>query len=368
MGELSGSTPQNDDSFAVILDNPELVSGDAFVNEARGENTSVVEEIDEDTSRPTDFRFLDGEDDDVASYDRDGNLTTDEKGPSSYVETEELPDRIMVFYNGMTGSRVGRTLDFNGQSYAKFRDDTEYLVKGLYQAHPSWRDANGSEDRKELAKAGKAPRVVRAPILRYRVDEHEEGADLIDEDEVSAPRILIDMTHYQDTRGYEVHLFDQDEFEDEFGDLTTDVDDIERGRYGLESESEIEYGSVRYSVADDILEQAQYGMAWHDEWEEKPDGWSLEYTLEGDDTDFGDLTEEVVDEGDFEQQKQDFAVEAAKALPDGQTPDDAFPDGIAGLVDKKSDSFYQEPTDDDVADIEEAVYEQTEWLDTSDLN
>lgn len=369
MGEIDSDEPQPSDSYGVIFENPRIVNGDVFSNKARGDDTgTVVDSIDEDEKRPTDFRFLDGEDSDVASFDSDGDLSTDETGPSSYEQVDEIDaDRILVFYNGMSGTRVGRTLDFNGQSYAKHRSDTGYLVKGLYQAHPNWLGA-ASEERATLAEAGKAPRVVRAPILRYRVQEDEDGDDHRLLDEPESPEVLVDVSHYEGTRGYELHIFDAEAFEEEFGDLTTSVDEMERGRYGLETDSEIEYGSVRYSVADSILEQAGYGFAWFDEWEEHPDGWELEYDLGGDGSDFGDLSSEVVTEEDFDEQKKNFAAQAAAALPDGKSPEDAFPGGFAGLVDKKVETFYQEPTEEDVDEMLEMVYQQTDWLDTADLD
>lgn len=370
MGEISGDVAQNDDSFAILFEDVEIVNGTIFENQERGDETgTVVDNIDEDEPRPTDFRFLDTEDMPRGSTMVDGTLATGENGPNTYDEVDEIDvDQLLVFYNGMSGSRVGRTLDFNGQNFAHYRsmgDDRHYLVKGLYQAHPEWRGASSSE-RSDLAGDGLAPRVCRAPILRWQVEGGGEDSEAELLEEPDAPRILIDVSQYKDTRGYELHIFEEEAFVDEFGDKTTPVDDIERGRYGIEAESELEYNSVRYSTADSILEQAGYAMAMHDEWEEPPQGWSLEYELEGDDTTFG-VADEVVTEDDFAAQKQNFASEVAQALRDGDTPTDTFPDGIEGLVDSKGDAFYQEPTDDDVAEIRESVYEQTPWLDVADL-
>lgn len=335
---------QPDDSYGVVLADAEVVVGTLFENQIRdGELT--VDAVEEGQPRPTDYRIADPDDRDVV-FDRDGNLKSKENGPNIYVEGDAVAeDEIIVWYNGMAGQRIGRTLDFNGLPFADYTD-SGYLKKGLYQAAEGWRGASSSQ-RGELVDKGLAPRVVRAPILREDVEDTE---------------VLIDVTRYDGGRGYELHVFDAAEFEDEFGSLDHPTDDIERGQYGLECESEIQFTSVSPEEAEETLEEAGYAMhmVHGDGWVEEPE--NADYQPPG--ADSFDVTVEQADEEDIEQQWDEFASMIADEIPDGATPDETYSRGIEGVIEKNSGLFHEVPS---AEEIRRRVYEKVAWLDVDEV-
>lgn len=341
-GQLGSSVEQPDDSFGVVLSGVETVIGTTFVNDVR-DGEQVAEQIPEDAPRPTDYRFADEDDEDSTIVK--GSLTTGEKGPNVYDPGEVAEDEIIVWYNGMSGQRVGRALDFNGMPFARYTD-SGYLIKGLYQAAEGWRDASSAE-RSDLAGAGRAPRVVRAPILR---------------EDVAGSEVLIDVTRYDGGRGYELHVFDADEFEDEFGDVTTATDELPRGRYGLDVESEIEFRSVAPEEAEETIEDAGYAMHMFEGpgWQDEPE--NADYEPPG--SDEFDVSVETADEEDVEEQWDEFASMIASNLPDGLSPDEAYTGGLESVIEKNESKFHEVPTEDQ---IRTRVYEQVSWLDADEI-
>lgn len=333
---------QNRDSFAVVLSGVETVIGTTFENDIR-DGQQVAERIPEGEPRPTDYRFADADDEDSTIVK--GSLTTGEKGPNVYDEGAVSEDEIIVWYNGMSGQRVGRALDFNGMPFAAYTD-SGYLKKGLYQAAEGWREANSSQ-RSDMAQNGQAPRVVRAPILRDDVEDRE---------------ILIDVTRRENGRGYELHIFDAEQFEEEFGSLDYPTEDIPRGRYGLDAESEITFRSVAPEEAEETLDEAGYAMHMQHGgfWQEKP----ANADYEPPSARSFDVTVEQADEEDVQEQWDEFAQMIADELPDGQTPEAAYSTGIEGLIEKNAGLFHEVPSAETIRTL---VYEKVSWLDADEL-
>lgn len=367
-GELGSDVAQNDDSYILLLKDAEVVNGSLFVNEEKPDDGTTADSTGEDEPRSTDYRVI-SEDSGVGTFVK-GSLTTGENGANVYDEADEFAeDVVAVFYNGVTGSRVGRTMDFNGRQYARWTE-TPYLVKGLYQAHPDWRGAD-SQTRSDLAQNGKAPRVARVPIPRFHVDGSSYDSDM------EGDEIVIDMTLLrpdQSNSGYEVHIFDAAAMEAEFGDSTTPVDEMDRGQWGLDVDSELDY--ISHDDPESVLEDAEVGFSMYtgEGWPDEPADWELEYDLQtsfgiqaainGDDDSGGGQTDEAA----FEEDLHNFASEVATALPDGQSPEDVFDGGLSGLVESRADQFRgREPTADDIANIRSEVYSEVNWLDPSSL-
>lgn len=157
-GKLSKNEAQNKTSFGVVLSNVSTDEGTLYVNDAKADDGfTIVEE--ETGKRATDYRFADPEDEGTTKLG-DTNMISDRSG-ATFSPGEVSEDTIVVWYNGLSGQRVGRTLDFHGIPFAEYKEDG-YLNKGLLQVCADWRTGN----RSELARNGLAPRVARAPVPR----------------------------------------------------------------------------------------------------------------------------------------------------------------------------------------------------------
>lgn len=365
-GRLDDSVAQNDTSFGVVLEDPQVVDGSLWQNQAKPEGATTADGIDDDQSRPTDYRIVD-EDDDSTTI-ANGALVTGEEGPNTYDEADSIEeDAIIVWYNGMSGERLGRVLDFNGRPFARWTDD-DYLVKGLMQPAEGWRGANGDK-RRQMKDNGRAPRVARAPILRQRVvvDRDDEGdiEDVTLLDEPQDQRVLIDMSRFQGGRAYEVHALDADDFVDTFGSADAT---LPRNDAGYVDDVDAELDMPYSPVADDVLEQAEYRMHMYtgDGFQTEPEGWTPQSTSEVES--FGVSTGST-DAGDVEgltAQEEQFVREVVDELKGtGLTPEEAFDGGLAGLIGKFSDQFDRAP---EVDDVREEVYARVAHLDTSDLD
>lgn len=372
--QISSSVEHNGDSFAVVMKDPEVVIGSLWRNEEKPEDGTTAEVIDEETPRPTDYRLADRDDRGMSTKEIRGEefLMSDEDGPDTYVEVDGFDeDHVLVWYNGLSGNRIGRTLDFNGRPFSRWTDEG-YLIKGLYQAPEGWRE-NPSQ-RGEMAKAGDVPRVDRAPILRNRVayttdDEgNRDGAELLDEPEEL--RLFIDID--REGRGYRGYVFDADAFEAEF-DRETPLEELPTDDYGnFEIDAALDMPYCPF--ADEVLEQAGYSMQMYtdgDKWQDTPDDWQPTSTSEVDSFGIGVETEGDSDSFPTPKQQQ-FVNEVVAELEEihsakgtSPTPDDAFEGGVTGLIGKYQDQFDRVPEADDV---ERAVYDQTEHLDPSDLD
>lgn len=363
-GQLDDTVAQNDTSFGLVLEDPSLVSGEAWENQAKPDDGTTADGIDEDESRPTDYRIADSDDSGITVAN--GALVTDEYGPSTYDEVDDIDaDTAIVWYNGMSGERIARVLDFNGRPYARWTDDG-YLVKGLLQPAEGWRGASGDK-RREMKDNGKAPRVVRAPILRQRVDTvTDDGGDVVDAtllDEAEEQRVLIDVSRFQGGRAYEVHVFDADGFEDEFGSADAELPRDDGYVEDVDSELEMSYTPA----ADTILEQAEYAMHMYtgDGWQDEPDDWSPQSTAAVDSFGVSADSGGDGDEDGFTAAQEQFIREIVDELKGtGRTPETAFDGGIDGLVGKYSGQFDRVP---DTDAVREEVYARVGHLSVDDL-
>lgn len=363
-GDLGSDVAQNSNTFILDISELDVIRGTFFVNDSKPDDGTMGDVTGEDEGRSTDYRVV-SEDSGVATFVK-GSMTTDEVGDNVYDEGDtavinDVDETTALFLNGMTGNRVGRTLDFSGRNYARWTD-TPYLVKGLFQCHPDWRGANGGE-RGRMAGNGKAPRVARPPIARWQATD-----DGIDED--ASMDIVIDVSVMDPSNpesGYEVHVFAADQMNEEFGSLDTDIEEMDTDQYGLDVDSVL--GFTTHDNPEAVLEAAEYPYVMYesDEWGYSPDNWALEYDDGSDDSDEDYGIDELVEDStpSFEERKDEFVSQAVAALPDGADPEAAFPNGVSGLVDAK---FPADADDDDVADIREGIYEQTQWLSAEDLD
>lgn len=367
---------QNDTSFGLVLENPSVVRGTLFRNTEKPSDGTTDDAV-EDQPRPTDYRIADPDDRDTTIVK--GSLTTGENGPNVYDEADGFDEEeILIWFNGMSGQRISRVLDFNGRPFARWTD-SGYLIKGLYQAANGWRDAN-SDQRSNMAQNGQAPRVVRFPVLRNSVDvtRNSDGevtdATLLDEPEDF--EILIDLTRYRGGRGYELQAFEADGFEAEFGSKDVPTEDLDRDDYyNIQADSVLDMPYT--NGADEILDQVAadvdsesiqvaadlFVMETGDGWQDKPEGaeTGTESTSFDVEPDHGGSSD-----GGMTLQEQEFAFaeQTAGALPHGKDPAETYEGGLEGLVERNADKFDGEP---DIEHIREEVYAQTKWLDLDDL-
>lgn len=367
-GDLDDTVAQPSTTFAVEFDGVTVEEGVLFRNEAKPEDGSVKDVIDDDSTMPTDYRIADP-DDSEAAFSRDGKFKTDEEstvdgdGANTYEEVEDgtIDETVIVWYNGLTGQRVGRTLDFNGQPFARWTDEDGYLIKGLFQSPVGWRDANASE-RASMAKDGFAPRPARAPILRQRVepvtdDEGEKvGANLLDEPEEQP--ITVHLERAQSGNSYRVYLFDTEAFEDEFDTIDAELPRNDDGYVEDDIDSRIEW---RYDPhADSVLSQAEYGMHMY-----TGEGFQDEPENAGNDTPDFEISADSDDTEGLSQEEADFVEMTVSDLAGtGMDPEERYHDGVEGLIGKNQDEFSTTP---DVDAIEEAVYGAVSHLDVDDL-
>lgn len=365
-GRIDDTVAQNDTSFGVVLEDVEVVDGTLWKNQSKPDGETTAEGVDEDESRPTDYRIADEDDRDTTVAN--GALVTDENGPNTYEEADEIEeDAVIVWYNGMSGERLSRVLDFNGRPFARWTDDG-YLVKGLYQVAEGWRDASGDK-RSQMKDEGKAPRVVRAPILRQRVEvEYDEDGN-VDEaellDEPNEQELLIDMSRFQGGRAYEIHALDAAEFADEFGNHSADLPRNDGGFVKDDVESELD---MPYTpAADEILEQAEYAMHMYtsDGWQNEPDGWTPQSTSEVGSFGVSADGSGSADTDGLTAAQEQFVNEVVDEVKGtGLEPDEVFDGGLAGLIGKFSDQFDRVPEADE---IREEVYARVSHLDPTTL-
>jgi hypothetical protein len=366
-GTLDSSVAQNgptatgdrSSGFGIVFEDVEVITGTLFENTERDGDDGLTESTD-DHGRPTDYRIADPDDRDATIVK--GSLTTDENGPNVYDESDAVSDeQTIVWYNGMAGERISRALDFNGLPYARWTDDG-YLVKGLYQAAEEWRGAN-TDQRQEMKQNGLAPRVARVPVLRW-------DDAVTDED---APEVLVDISRYRGGRGYEAHVFDAEAFEEEFGDLETPVEDIERDDYyQLETDAEFDW---RFAEdADEVLDELEIGMRMYtgEGFQDEPADWSASYSSGTGDFEVETSTIERDERGLTKEQANfvEMVVGEMQSNEDahGKTPNQVFRGGLEGLIERNVEAFDVVPSGDTVETIRRAVYEGVEWLDAEDLD
>ena len=422
--EVDGEKESTDNSFGVVFENPEVTAGTLWQNDSipegfvstseyndtvriavegtdndyvRGQEVTdeVVEQAQERLREAgvdvdwddaeyddlriggTDYKVADPDDDEASiQYNSDGEQTGIDVSGGEF-ESNEVgefdADRIMVWYGGMSGQRIGRALDFNGMPFARFTDPDDsdpYLIKGLFQAPIGWRgdadveqfDSVPATDRSELARAesrgglGRPPRVVRPAILRDDIDG----------------RAFIALGRYDGGQMYETHVGEAMDSYDEFVETMNADEDVS----DLYEEIELEYNQD----ADEVLSaefdnpKEVFGLYHGEGWQDEPDNadWGISGDTSGGNFDTPDV--EVDDDAVDHPTEQEAAFAegvAEKIAGTGAKPEDAiFPISddetvdIEGLVDHNSDSFQVEP---DVDAIREVVYENVGHLDTGDL-
>lgn len=422
--EVDGEKETTDSSFGVVLEDPEVAAGTLWKNDdmpegfvstseyndmvrlaVEGDDNDYVrgQEVTDDAVEAaretltesgveadfedaeyddlriggTDYKVADPDDDEASiQYNSDGDQTGIDVSGGEFESTEVEgfeADRIMVWYGGMSGQRIGRALDFNGMPFARFTDPDDgdpYLVKGLFQAPIGWRgdadveqfDTVPTTDRSELARSesrggrGRPPRVARPAVLREDIDG----------------RAFLALGRYQGGQMYETHvgraLDDYEEF------VTTmrndeDVDDL-YDEVGLKYDQSAD---ERLSAEFDNP-KAIYGLYHGEGWQDEPADadWGVSDSTGGS---FDTPDIEVDDDSIAHPTDQErvFAEGVAEKIAGtGAKPEnDIFPVGddgetvdLAALVAHNEDQFQVEP---DADAIREIIYENVGHLDTDDL-
>ncbi len=255
----------------------------------------------------TDIKVADASDAETSVQEVDGTVLGIEINGSLFSGEEgELPDRVMVWYNSLSGQFLGRALDFNGLPFAGY-DTNGDQTYGLFQVANGWREANRSK-RGEMASNGKAPRVARPPILRDDVD-----------------RIAVEI--YRSGQAYYIN----------FGHAQDDYEEIIDGDGSFES--------IEFQYADDAAERIASEFdddvtSWY-----KDDGWNDALNLDNKTEDGGssggsfdinvdedgDDGDEVAHPTDNEREFAEMVVEKIEGT--GADPSDA----IFGNGDEKTD-------------------------------
>lgn len=319
-GELSGRVEQNDMRFGFIIENPTVVEGTIYRNEAKDD--SLARDEFEDGS-PTDYRVVDPSDNRSTNFVEVGGekfLTSKENVGNSYAEADDFDeDTVILWQNGMAGQYIARALDFNGLPFADQKEDTGYIVKGLFQVADGWRER---ANRSRLAKDGKAPRVARIPVLRP---------------DAEGQRVAFYIGRYNGGRMYEgrVHLVD-----DESTELTDDNEfDL---RYADDAED---------VVAEHDITMFMYGG----------DGWSYDGAVQEAETEHEfDFDEGGNDEDHLTSKQRAFVTQVSDLLEGtGMTPEERFGKSIAELAESKGV--------EGAVDVEEEVYAEVSHLDYEDL-
>jgi hypothetical protein len=376
---IDNDEAQTDSSYGIVLRNPEAVVGELFVNEAKPDGDLTREQVDDDSSNPTDYRLIDP-DDSEATFSRDGSLKTGEESTidgetaNTYEEGSIEEDEVLLWVSGLAADRIVRSLDFNGRPYA--RDTENGPVYGLFQKHEDW---ESGADFGELASQGKAPRLARPPILRpdYDASDNEDASS-----------VLIDLT--REGRGYRGHVFDAEAFIEETGSVDTPTDELPTGRYGIEMDARLDYRQADWDEAREVIEAQDWdpmSMAY------EGDGWGS-FNAESYGTGSGDggsdsmtVSTSTVDDdsqndgsgsgqstaptGDGEQDTVavEAIVEAMRSNEDlhGLTPQEALDGGVSGFIESNASEWMEPPTGDRRDDIERRIYEEISWLDVDEL-
>ena len=339
-------------NYGIIIEDPEVVVGDVFVNEQKPDGGQTREVVDENSTSPTDYRVADDSDPSVTVVE--DTLATDEESTvdgdvaNTYERADSFDDdEVCLWISGLAGDRIIRALDFNGRPYARYNDNGP--VYGLLQAHESW--FKDGADRSALAADGKAPRTIRPPMLRPDIDE-----------------VLIDVTADDggNYRSYRGNVFRAEEFVDETGGLDTPTSELPTDQYGIAADSRLDLRLADFEEAGSKVKAADWNFAdmlqTGDGWADVPESatsQSFDTSMDlADDQPSDDvaLTEEFV--ADVVEQME--TVEVAH----GRSPDEIWDGGLESLIERNSDSL---PDDPDVEGIRLSIYEAVNWLDAENL-
>ena len=340
-------------NYGIIIEDPEVVVGDVFVNEHKPDGGQTRDVVDDDSTSPTDYRVADDSDPSVTVVE--DTLATDEESTVDGEVANEYrrangfaEDEVCLWISGLAGDRIIRALDFNGRPYARYGDNGP--IYGLFQAHESWFEDGA--DRSALAADGKAPRTIRPPMLRPDIDE-----------------VLIDVTADDggNYRSYRGNVFRADEFVAETGGLDTATDELGTDGYNQpDVDSRLDLRLADFEEAGSTVKQADWNFAdmlqTGDGWADVPESatsqsFDTSMDLEGDQpSDDGHPTEEFID--DVVEQMQ--ATEVAH----GRAPDEIWDGGLESLIERNSDSL---PDDPDADAIRRGIYANVNWLDAENL-
>lgn len=315
-GRIDSNEAQNGTSFGVVLTDVSVREGDLFRNADKPEGDLTIIEGDDGEKHATDYRVVDLDDEQTTTVNAgDQTFVTDRSG-ASYEPVDSIEeDKVIVWYNGMSGQILGRAFDFNGRPFAEYKDDG-YLMKGLLQVPEGWRT-----NRRACLDAGRKPRIARAPVLR---------------DDVRGETVTITIGRYNGGRMYEAHAY--------LGD-TTDED--------------AELDMLYEEDADDVMAEQEYGMSlYHGTgWQDKPA--NAEAPTQG--FDIQVETNEPAEVDGLTDAQLAFVDSVVNALSGTDlTPDEAFNGGLSGLME-------QHGVTGDEQEIAEAVFENTPHLDVADL-
>jgi hypothetical protein len=272
-------------------------------------------------------------------------------------QVELNEDYLMVWYGGIIGQFVVRSLDFNGMVYARYNDN-DYLTKGVLQAPLGWRDSDVEDydvettDRGKLAAPkdsgglGRPPRIARPIVLRDEIVDSEaeirmgwldDGKNRRSFDGLFVEDEELDLSNaYADDSGYD--------FPDAVIEDRLDVDD-----------------------ADSV-----YWMYHGEGWQPQPDGFGSEAADDDADTAGGSFDMDVstddsepTDDALTDDERQFAEMVTEQLTGTGAHPDDeVFLDGsedIIGLVQHNLENFSTDSPDAD--GIRQFVIENSSHLD-----
>lgn len=379
------STSQFNDLLSIAVNEPDYKRGEEITDEKQTVAEEAIEdalgEVPDDADdhyvSGTDYKVVDPDDDETElSFDRDGNEKGVDVGGGTFDSSsvDGFDGNVMVWYGGMTGTIIGRTLDFNGLPWARFTgldDESPYLVKGLFQPPIGWRgeadeDFYGSDnvestDRSELARPvdngglGRKPRVARPPVLRPDMDG----------------RFFISISRFNGGRMGEANLGfgvdDYDAFVESMEQRESSYDDIDYDGY---DELDLRYAED----ADEVLAAEFEGTIadiydWYggEGWQNKPDN-----AFEGTDSngsggfDLGDDDDNSAVEHPTEQERRFAQMIVQKMAGRDIDPedDDAFEvDGetmnLSEIIDHNEGNFDVEPSKEAIRD---EVYAEADGL------
>lgn len=356
--QITGDDEQTDSSYGVVIEDPDVVIGELYRNNHKPDDDLTRSAVDEDSSQPTDYRIADAADDAVTvvgdTLATDEQSTVDGETANQYDQADDFDeDEILLWVSGMSGDRIIRHLDINGRPYAKYSEGN--YIAGLLQAHDDW-FADGA-DRSSLVQEGKAPRLARPPELRPDVDE-----------------VLLDISR-GNGRAYHGHVFRADDFEAEFGSVDHPTDEIPRGQYGLDADSELDLRMMDYDEMDAFFEGRDYNVhqMFFDDggngWGDQPDDVDTSSSSSGFDVSVTEADDGGTSDAEQDAEFVDNIVETMQSeeAAHGRAPDEIWQAGLETMVDRNMDEWSEPPTGERLADIRQSVYERVAWLDVDEL-
>jgi len=347
--ELSRADPSEDDYAGGVE-----VTEDA-VWEARERLEDAGVNYDEgDFIDGTDFKIAGADGNEVKTY-KDDVIGIDVGGGTFDADRVELDeDRVMVWYGGIIGQFLARSLDFNGMVYARYNDN-DYLTKGLLQAPLGWREDDvenydvETTDRGKLAAPkdsgglGRPPRIARPIVLR---------------DELQDTRAEIRMSWLGDSqqrRSFDGVFVDGEEL---------DLSNAYADGSGYDFPDAVIEDRLDVDDADTV-----YSMYHGDGWQPQPEGYSVDAEEEdtsGGSFDMGVSTDDT-DDGGLSDDEQQFAEMVTEQLTGtGAHPDDeVFLDGSEDLIGLVQHNLSNFGTDDPNVDaIRSFIVENSSHIDS----